>query len=37
MVVDILIKTLARDMHDLLNELMGLKYNVTLQSESIGG
>ena len=35
MVVDILTKVLAKDRHELLNEMMGLRYNVTLQNGSI--
>ena len=36
MVADILKKTLARDRHEVLSEIMGLEYNATSQSGSIG-
>jgi hypothetical protein len=36
MVADILTKALARDRHELLSEIIGLEYNATLQSGSIG-
>jgi hypothetical protein len=35
-VADILPKTLAKDRDKLLSEIMRLKYNATLQNESIG-
>ena len=36
MIVDILIKTLARDRHEVLSDIMEFEYNTTLQSGSIG-
>lgn len=36
MVADILTKALARDRHEGLSEIMGLEYNATSQSGSIG-
>ena len=36
MIVDILIKTLARDRHEVLSDIMEFEYNATLQSGSIG-
>jgi hypothetical protein len=36
MVADILTKALARDRHEMLSEIMGLEYNATSQSGSIG-
>ena len=36
MVANILTRALNRDRHELLSETMGLEYNVTLQSGSIG-
>ena len=37
MVVDIISKVLAKDRHELLNEIVELEYNATSQSRSIGG
>ena len=36
MVAYILTKALARNKHELLNEIMGLEYNITSQIGSIG-
>ena len=36
MAADILTKALARDRHEFLSEIMGLEYNATSQSGSIG-
>jgi hypothetical protein len=35
-IADIVTKALAKDRRELLSEIMGLEYNATLQSESIG-